>query len=467
MSRFREAAPSIVLSSPEGRLDLKSGAGVSHLVDALQEALRAADPRVILKHALSLKQGVLHVDSLTLNLSGFDRILVIGGGKASGKMALGMEEILGDRIDAGFVSIPDYQIPRPVCRRIKIHAATHPIPSARGVAGVRRMLELVGRPTDKDLVICAISGGGSALLPLPAPGVTLHDVQVTTDLLLKSGAEISEVNTVRKHLSAIAGGRLAQRLYPATVLSLVISDVVGDSIDSIASGPTAPDRTTFRDAEIVLRNYGLWTKVTPGVREVISRGVARKLEETPKKGSKVFRRVHNLVVGSTRISCLAAAKRLREDGYSTVLLSTRIRGEARETGRLFASKLADMVEKHLPLRPPAAIVAGGETTVTVRGRGVGGRNQELALSAALEIEGMKNVYVASLGTDGVDGPTTAAGAIGDGTVVGRARMAGEEARNYLKDNDSNTFFRKFGGLLVTGPTGTNVNDVIIAMACGT
>lgn len=394
-------------------------------------------------------------------------MLVIGGGKASGKMAAELERILGDRVDSGVVIIPDYQRPKPVCRRITIHSATHPIPSERGVAGVQKMLECVGQPAKNDLIICTISGGGSALMPLPIDGVGLHDMQVVTDLLLRSGAEIAEINTVRKHLSSIKGGRLVQRLYPATVLSLIISDVVGDALDAIASGPTAPDPTTYRDAEAILKKYGLWSKATAGVRDAISRGVTGKIEETPKEGSKVFRHVHNLVVGSTRISCLAAAKALREKGYSTLVLSTRIRGEAKDTGRLFAGMLSGMVEDHLTLRPPACVVAGGETTVTVRGHGKGGRNQELALSAALEMEGMRKVYIASLGTDGVDGPTTAAGALADGEVVRSARMAGTVARGYLQDNDSNTFFRKAGGLLMTGPTGTNVNDIMIAMACRT
>lgn len=436
---------------------------ISDLMDVLQEALKAVDPQTILNHVLSLKGDVLGVDSLSFDLSQFKRVLVIGGGKASGKMAAAVERMLGARITSGVVNIPDYLMPKPRCRRITLHEATHPVPSEKGIKGVEMMVRLVGHPTSRDLVICLISGGGSALLPFPIEGINLRDVQQTTHLLLKSGAEISEINTVRKHLSAIKGGRLAERLYPATVLSLIISDVVGDELDAIASGPTAPDMTTYADAEAVLKKYGLWPKVSTRIRDVIEKGVAGTIRETPKEGSKVFEHVHNVLVGSNRLSCLEAANTLRKRGYSTLVLSTRISGEAREIGRLFAGIAKDMVENQLPFATPACIVAGGETTVTVHGNGVGGRNQELVLSAALEIDGLPGAYVASMGTDGVDGPTKAAGAVADGALVQRARNAGVDPVAFLRHNDSNSFFKRIGGLIVTGPTGTNVNDIMIVM----
>ncbi len=400
-------------------------------------------------------------------MASFRRVIVLGGGKASGKMAAELEHILGDRISGGFVIVPEYQTPRPDCRRIKVHPASHPIPSKSGVAGVQKMLELVGTPNKNDLMLCLISGGGSALMSSPLESLTLSDVRSATDLLLKSGAEIGETNAVRKHITAISGGRLARALYPAAVLSLIISDVVGDPLDAIASGPTAPDPTTYIEAGAILRKYGLWSRVPAGVRETISRGVAGELAETPKAGSRVFRRVKNIVVGSNRISCLAAAKSLRRNGYTTLVLSTTMRGEAREMGRLFGGMLFEMAEYGLPVRPPGCIIAGGETTVTVHGPGLGGRNQELVLSAALEVDGMKRALIASLGTDGIDGPTTAAGAVADGGLVRRAREGGVDAGAYLARNDSNSFFKKVGGLLMTGPTGTNVNDIMIAMAVPT
>lgn len=412
-----------------------------------------------------MKEEVLFVDSFSFDLSRFTRILVIGGGKASGKMALEVERILGKRITGGVVNIPDYLSPRPHCERIVLHDATHPIPSAKGVRGVRKMLELVGRPTSKDLVICLISGGGSALMPMPSKGVSLRDVQRTTETLLESGAKIDDVNTVRKHLSAIKGGRLAEKLFPATVLSLIISDVVGDRLDSIGSGPTVPDGTTYGDAEAVLKKYSVWDKVPEKVRCTIAEGAAGKTEETSKNGAKTFERVSNIIVGGNKLACEAAAESLRKMGYTTLILSTRIQGEAREIGTLFSSVLSDVIKDGLPFPPPVAVVAGGETTVTMRGDGVGGRNQEVALSAAIGIAGLKSAYVASMGTDGVDGPTDAAGAMADCETVPRARKLGLDASTFLLNNDSNTFFRRLGGLIVTGPTGTNVNDIMIALAC--
>jgi glycerate-2-kinase len=436
------------------------------LVGALQAALDAADPRTILRGALSLNGDLLHVGSCSFDLSRFGRLIVIGGGKASGKMAAGLEDVLGHKISAGVVTIPRYQRPKPSCGRITIQTASHPMPDKDGVSGTRKMLDLIGRPARTDLVVCLISGGGSALMVLPASGVGIDDLRVVTGILLKSGASIAEINTVRKHLSSVSGGRLAQRLYPATVLSLIVSDVVGDPLDGIASGPTAPDSTTYLDARTVLEKRRLWGRTPVAVRRVLSRGVAGEIEETPKKGSKWFRQVHNVVIGSSRIPCSAAAAFLRGKGYPSIVLSTTTQGEARDVGRTFARMLADMVRNHRPLRPPACLVSGGETTVTVRGRGAGGRNQELVLSAAIELRHLKGLHMASIGTDGVDGPTSAAGAVAGGEVILRAKAAGVDAGAYLRANDSNTFFRKAGGLLVTGPTGTNVNDIMIAMASG-
>jgi glycerate-2-kinase len=244
-----------------------------------------------------------------------------------------------------------------------------------------------------------------------------------------------------------------------------MSDVVGDRLDSIASGPTVPDGTTYGDAEAALRKHSIWNRVPERVRRTITEGAAGKTEETPKKGARIFERVHNVIVGGNMLSCEAAAESFRKMGYTTLILSTRIKGEAREVGRLFSSILSDVIKDRLPFPPPVAVVAGGETTVTLRGDGVGGRNQELALSAAIGITELKNTYVASMGTDGVDGPTDAAGALVDCETVPRARRLGLDSSIFLQNNDSNTFFKKVGGLIVTGPTGTSVNDIMIAVAC--
>jgi glycerate 2-kinase len=436
------------------------------LVEALNQALLAADPRSIIRNSVRVREKTLRVSNLSVRLDTFERVLVIGGGKAGAGMSLEIEGILGNRITGGSVNIPAYEKPWPKSSRIMINPATHPIPSEKGVRGVKNMLRLVGQPSRRDLIICLISGGGSALMPLPTAKITLSDKQKTTEILLKSGANIHEANTVRKHLSGVKGGRLAEKLYPATVLSLIISDIVGDELESIASGPTVPDDTTYQDAYEVLQRRGLWRRVPRSVRDHISKGMKGKLPETPKPGSTTFKRVNNFLVGSNKHSCEGAAKALRKRGYETLVLSTRIQGESREVGKILSGLASDIRENLIPIRPPAAFVVGGETTVTVRGRGRGGRNQELALSSALSIHGMKGMLVASIGTDGVDGPTNAAGAVADGTTVERALKKDLNAMSFLEDNNSYPFFKRLNDLIVTGPTGTNVNDIMISIVEG-
>ena len=403
------------------------------------------------------------VSDVSLDLTQFERILVIGGGKASAGMALEVERILGNKMLGGSVNIPVYTKPWPRSSRIEFNPATHPIPSEKGVRGVKKMLQLVDEPSRRDLVMCLISGGGSALMPFPAKGVRLSDKQQTTELLLKSGATIQETNTVRKHLSGIKGGRLAEKLFPSTVVSVIVSDVVGDDPESIASGPTVPDYTTFEDAFNVLQRHGLWHMVPKSVRYHISRGRRGGLEETPKSRSSVFRQVHNVIVGSSKVACEAAAKALRKRGYRPLILSTRIQGEARDVGRILTGIVSDIRRNQIPFSPPAALVAGGETTVTVHGKGRGGRNQELALASAFSLGSIPGVLFASIGTDGVDGPTDAAGAVVDGTTIERGLKMGLDAQGFLDANNSYPFFKKLGDLIVTGPTGTNVNDVMIAI----
>jgi glycerate-2-kinase len=435
------------------------------LTEALEEGLRAADPSAIIHRAVSFRDGTLSVGSVRLDLSNFDRIVVIGGGKASGKMAFQVERILNRRITSGLVNVPK-GAPRPGCNRIVLHEAGHPLPSREGERGVRRMLKIVGKPSKKDLVICLISGGGSSLMTMPAKGISLQDLRETTALLLRSGADIVEINSVRKHLSETAGGRLAEKLFPACVLSLIISDVVGDDVEVVASGPTAPDSTTYLDARRVLQKYTLWQRIPRPVQRMISDGVERVARETPKAGSEVFDRVRNVIIGGNKLSCLAVAEKLKERGYDTMVLSMKVRGEAKEIGHLFGDLAREMVENRVPMRPPACIVAGGETTVTMAGAGSGsgGRNQELVLAAALALEHTSRCYVASIGSDGIDGTTQAAGAFASSSTVRKARALGLEPEKFLREHNSNTFFKKMGGLFITGHTGTNVNDIIIAMS---
>jgi glycerate 2-kinase len=433
----------------------------SDVLGALGEALKAASPEEIISRRLKLKGEILSLDSISIDLSSYERIIAIGAGKGSASMAAGLERLLGRRITAGVVNCPNYLKPKPKTKVIRLHSATHPIPSQSGVKGVEQMLRIIGIPKRNDLIICLISGGGSSLMPLPFKGITLSDKVEVTELLLKSGATIDEINVVRKHLSGIKGGRLAEMLFPARVVSLIISDVVGDVLASIASGPTVADPSTFRDAKEIIVRYGLWNKIPGRVKTLIESGLVIKSLETPKPNSNFFRAVSNVLLGSNKLSCEAAQKFLDSKGYHSNVLSTRLQGEAREIGKVYSGILYKMKEGSRK----SALILGGETTVTIQKEsGKGGRNQELVLSSALGIEGLSGALVASMGTDGVDGPTDAAGAVADGRTMGRAKKRGEDGIAALLAHNSYTFFKGLGDLIVTGPTGTNVNDISILAA---
>lgn len=387
----------------------------------------------------------------------YRRIFVIGAGKASATMAQAAERVLGRRIEAGLINTKYGHLAR--LRRIELNECGHPVPDERGVEGARRIAAIAEAAGRDDLVICLISGGASALLPLPANPVTLAEKQQTTKLLLASGANIHEINAVRKHISNIKGGQLARLAAPAAVESLLLSDVIGGDLDVIGSGPTAPDASTFSRALEILDKYAIRGKAPAAVRERLERGAAGEIPETPKPGDAVFRRTRNRVIGSNRLAVDAAAARARELGYRTLVLSTFIEGETREIARMHAAIAREIVHSGRPVKPPACIVTGGETTVTLRGGGKGGRNQEFVLAAAIDIAGMENVVVLSAGTDGTDGPTDAAGAIADGRTLERNPCAGR----FLAANDAYNYFEPLGDLVMTGPTGTNVMDVRILL----
>ena len=431
---------------------------------AVKAAIRATDPESLVRQKLSLRGSRLIAGSTSIDLSRFDRTLVVGGGKASLGMVLAVERVLGGRITEGVVTIPDYLPVNVSPRRVVLKTANHPLPSKKGVAAVKRMLKMVGKPGPHDLVICLLSGGAPALLPLPAPGLALTDKQALIQLLLASGASISEVNIVRRHLSGVKGGRLAEKLYPATILTLILSDVVGDRLEDVGSGPTAPDPSTYADAQRVLEKYRLWNGASETVREAVRVGAAGRARETPKPGSEIFRRVHNLMVGSNREACNAAASALRARSYRTIVLTREMSGEARQMGWVFSSIFRGLDQGQFSLKRPLALVAAGETTVAVKGRGKGGRNQELVLAAAPGLQGLTRVLVVSVATDGVDGPTSAAGAWADETTMGRATEKGLGPESFLERNDSHSFFRRLNDLVVTGPTGTNVGDLSIVLA---
>jgi hydroxypyruvate reductase len=405
-------------------------------------AIEAANPARAVEGALA-----------KLDVDRYERIIVLGAGKASAEMARAAERALGRRITAGLINTKDGHLAR--LHRIELNECGHPVPDARGVAGAQRIAELARSAGARDLVLCLISGGASALLPLPAEPVTLEEKQATTRLLLACGATIHEINAVRKHLSAIKGGQLARLAAPATVLALLLSDVVGDPLDVIGSGPCAPDGSTFAEAWRVIEKFGLEEKIPATVRERLQAAV----EETPKAGQACFKRVTNRIVGSNRLAVDAAATAARAAGFRPLVLSTTIEGETREVAAMHAAIAREVLSSGRPARRPLALISGGETTVTIHGDGLGGRNQEFALAGALALAGQAGVLVASVGTDGTDGPTDAAGAWADGATVERAARLGLDAAATLRRNDSYPFFDALGDLIKTGATGTNVMDI--------
>jgi hydroxypyruvate reductase len=422
-----------------------------------QAALKAAAPaEAVLRH-LQVDKNVLIAGDQRYRLSAFRKIYVIGAGKASAQMARAVERLLGARIAGGEINVKDGHTA--ALRRIRINECGHPVPDLRGVAGARRIGQIASLAGPDDLIVCLISGGASALLPLPAPPITLAQKQKTTRLLLHCGASIHEINCVRKHISRIKGGQLTRLAYPATLLTLILSDVIGDDLDVIGSGPTVPDPSTFADARAIFEKFRIWNKLPAAVRARFS----SSSEETPKLGDKIFHKTRNLVVGSNALAVDTAALAARKLGFHTLVLSTFLEGEAREVARVHAAIAREILASGRPVPRPACVISGGETTVTIRGQGLGGRNQEFALAAAIGIAGLRDVVILSGGTDGTDGPTDAAGAIADGTTLARAEALGLNATAFLANNDSYRFFESTGDLIKTGPTGTNVADVQVML----
>ncbi len=416
-------------------------------------ALEAADPaRAVGNHLNSLRARYRN--------GGFSRLLVIGFGKASVSMAQALEHSAGDIITDGAVITKYGHGIGSKLKRIRVFEAGHPVPDENGLNAGEELLRVAGKADAETLAAVLISGGGSALFVSPCPGISLEEKQQTTDLLLKAGAKIHELNTVRKHISRVKGGRLSGLLHPAASVSLILSDVIGDSLDVIASGPTAPDPSTFAAALAVVQNYGLRRIAPQAVVDHLARGAEGLLPETPKVGDPVFSKVTNRIIGSNRMALDAARSSAEALGLRAGILSAELSGEASEAGKILARKALE-VKRGKRDEGPVCLISGGETTVTVTGPGTGGRNMELALAFAMETEGISGITLLSAGTDGTDGPTDAAGAVVDGMTVARARSRGLDPVKYLHDNDSYNFFRKAGALVVTGPTGTNVMDIQI------
>ncbi len=436
------------------------------LLDIFNAALAAADPYNAVLNAACVERDQLQVDGAKYDLSGFERIIVIGAGKATARMALAVESLLGKRITAGLIVVKDgHTAPLKIIEQVE---ASHPVPNAAGIAGTQRILQMARAADEKTLVICLMSGGASALLISPVEGVTLQDKQDATRLLLNAGADIFELNAVRKHLSAAKGGRLAQAAWPAQLLTLIVSDVIGDPLDVIGSGPTSADNSTFAEAWAAIEKFGLQEKLPLRVAEYLQRGIAGQVPETVKENDACLTGTRNVIVASIRQALDAAQERSAQLGFSTRTISDTLQGEASDAARFLAQAARDELATMQP-NERRCLLCGGETTVTVLGNGKGGRNQEFALVFALEIEGLRGVSMLSAGTDGTDGPTDAAGAMVDGNTIAQAKKHGIDPLHYLRNNDSYAFFQQLDSVsdthshLKTGPTGTNVMDIQIVL----
>jgi hydroxypyruvate reductase len=433
----------------------------NHADEIFKAAVEAVDAEECVRAFVSRDGGSLRVDKTQYDLSNYDAVYIVGAGKASPRMAVPLVELLGDDLTGGVINTK-YEHSEEI-GIVKVVECGHPVPDEAGVGGTNDILEVLDAADERSLVICLLSGGGSAIMPAPVEGCSLVDKQETTRLLLECGANIVELNAIRKHLSRVKGGGLARTAFPATVVALMLSDVIGDSMDVIASGPTVPDTSTYKTCMDIFEKYEIFDQLPPAVRQRMQAGLAGQVEDTPKPGDAALGRVQNLVVGSNGLAVAAAEAKAKELGYSTLKLSTRLEGEAREIAHVHSAIAKEILSSGEPVKAPACVIAGGETTVTVRGKGKGGRNQEMVLAAALQLGGWGPIVFFSGGTDGTDGPTDAAGAVADGETIERAEALGLSPIAFLKDNNSYHFFKPLDDLVMTGPTGTNVADVAMVL----
>lgn len=429
------------------------------MVAVLDAALHAVDPYQAVQAVLQLEGNSVQIGEQRYDLDLFRRIYVVGAGKAGAPMTQAVEAVLGERISGGLVVVKTgHQAPT---YRVTLVEATHPVPDLAGVEAGKQILALAEQAGPDDLVIALLSGGGSALLVAPALGLTLADKQAMTSALLACGATIQEINCLRKHCSAIKGGQLARAVAPATLVTLVLSDVVGSPLDVIASGPTVPDNSTWLDAWAVVEKYNLADKLPPPIVQRLQAGLAGSLADTPKSSDSVFANAHTIIVADNQVAAAAACAQAREQGFNPVLLTTYLEGEASEVAKVVVALAKQVQATGQPVAAPACLILGGETTVTLGAApGQGGRNQELALSAALALQGVAGITVASLATDGSDGPTDSAGGIADGQTVQRGLDQGMKAAEALRRHNAYPFLAATHDLLLTGPTQTNVNDLI-------
>ena len=427
-----------------------------HALEIFKEALDAANPRKCVLEHINLKGDALNIEGKEYDLTKYKSIFVVAFGKAAPSMGNAIEEVLGERITGGIVV--SNTRPHFVFSKMKFYLSSHPIPDERSINAAREVMRLLEHAGEKDLVIFLISGGGSALLALPSQGISIEDKRKVTELLLRAGVDTYGLNAVRKHISQMKGGGLLKKALPAQVITLILSDVVGDRLDAIASGPTVPDPTTFEDAWRVIEELRLEHRIPPQVVIHLEEGRNGNIPETLKREEFDSDTVQTVIVGNNLKSLIAAERKAGELGYNTILLSSQIKGESREVAKVIAAIAFDIERFDIPVKKPACLIFGGETTVTVTGDGKGGRNTETSLTFSMEIMGHK-ILGLFCGTDGIDGPTDAAGAICDGVTRLRARKIKLSARESLIQNDSYSFFEKLGDLIKTGPTGTNVMDI--------
>ncbi|UPM44982.1 glycerate kinase type-2 family protein [Halocatena salina] len=421
-------------------------------IECIEAGITAAQPRRVIGHTVSVTGNTLHIEQQSYDLGDYSEVLILGGGKAAGQMAEVLESLLSDHLTGGVVVTNDPT----ETSHVTMFEGNHPVPDENGVAGAERLLELAEQAGERTLILTVITGGGSALLPAPAGTISLADLQTVTNDLLASGATIHEINVLRKHISKLKGGQLARVAAPATVVGLTVSDVVGDDLDVIASGPLVPDTSTFQDAIDIIDVYGL--SVPESIDEYLTAGIDGEIPETPDPSETFFEAVHNHVLANGRTALEAARDVAQQRGYETFMISSRIRGEASEVAKTYAAVAEEIQATETPIGPPAVVLAGGETTVTLQGNGHGGPNQELALSGGLELSD-GNVVVASVDTDGLDGASDAAGAVVDCETA----VPSDEARSALANNDVYPFLDDSEALVYTGPTGTNVNDIHVVV----
>lgn len=428
----------------------------------LNAAIDAVRPTKLIRNQIALTGNVLRIMEMSFDLSQYQNLFIIGAGKASAFMAQSLEEIVGDGVSSGAVVVKyDHGAP---CRKTKVLEGGHPIIDENSLSGTEQILTLAKEADENDLVFCLISGGGSALLERLPSGILLPDLQNTFKALLECGAAIEEINTVRKHLSLVKGGQLARAISPATCITLIISDVIGDPVESIASGPTAADPTTFQQTWKVIEKYKLADRLPAAVKKYLREGMEGKNPETLKPGDPIFNKTQNIVLGNNFLSLKNAEEAAQGLGYNTLILTSQIQGEAKEIARAISGMMAEITATGHPLARPACLLMGGETTVTIKGAGTGGRNQELVLSALLSLKNAAEPFLfVSCGTDGTDGPTDAAGGMISGETWTETRKLNLKPQQYLDNNDAYHFLEKIDGLIKTGPTGTNVMDIIFAL----